>query len=1220
MFIKEIYIDGFKSYATRTVLNGFDKSFNAITGLNGSGKSNILDAICFVLGISNLSQVRVNNLQELIYKQGQAGVTKASVSVVFDNSDPSTSPLGYEDQTTITVQRQIQIGGKNKYMINGRNAQLSRVQNLFHSVQLNVNNPHFLIMQGRITKVLNMKPIEILGMIEEAAGTRMFEMKKNSAEKTIEKKDKKLEEIRQLLSEEITPKLEKLKKDRSKYIQYNQNLEQIDSLERFCIAYDFFNANKQLEKLESEIKQCEENIASLQEQIKESYQKEQSVQKKIEKMKKQRQFEMKDEMKDLEKKVTKLSKDLIQKKSELDHKREEYERERRELTNIENQIKEEESNLEEKKNLHQSTKVKFTELKKKIEEVTQKIDNFKKQREAVSAGIAVNVSDVNGKTLTEQVMECKQSITNLKSSEKQNELRLTHLTKVLEEKKEQLVVQDKEETNLKKQLEEMEKEIKTIEQSMKELGFNEKENEEIEKQIETVESEIVSKTNKIKEMSALLAGVYLAYDEEKVKGDVKGLLANLFKIKDKKHTCALEVAAGPKLYQVVVDTEITAKELIEKGNINRRVTCVPLNNILYNTRLENKDLVSYIKQNNASPSIELIDYDKQVESAMKYCFSTTLVTEDIDTAEKVAFDKQVLSRTVTVKGDLFDPSGTLTGGSRQFDPEQSILTKLSKIRAIEEERDALIKKLEILKNKLDKSKKEKYLEIKNQLRLKQHSLTLLKKRIEQSGHFQVKKQIEKIEKEIKDIQEKKSTSVGELQVKEKEVVELETQLELFSKTSDEESVKQQKLELIEKNIEKTNKELKNLKVELKQIDAEKIELQVQEIEEEINELKKSYENKKTEIEDNLEKEFKNLEKKIEQMKENYDSENDKFKKVQSEFSKADEELLSLSEEKEIHSKKAADLSLQVKELEHLFNNINKSQNKHKSMIDNLLNQHKWIKKEKQLFGKLGTEYDFSTANQNPQQAKEKLIQLKSESEQLAKTINKKVMTMYEKAEQEYLDLMKKRGIVENDKKKIENVISDLDDKKKEAINKTWKKVNEDFGSIFSTLLPGTTCKLEPPSDAKNGALDGLEVKVAFNSVWKESLSELSGGQRSLIALSLILALLRFKPAPMYILDEIDAALDPSHTQNIGRMLKTHFSNSQFIVVSLKEGMFQNANALFKTKFVNGSSAVSRVTNHRSVVDTEREEEEYSSQEHSQKSITTTAHVIQKHGTKRKSMD
>lgn len=155
------------------------------------------------------------------------------------------------------------------------------------------------------------------------------------------------------------------------------------------------------------------------------------------------------------------------------------------------------------------------------------------------------------------------------------------------------------------------------------------------------------------------------------------------------------------------------------------------------------------------------------------------------------------------------------------------------------------------------------------------------------------------------------------------------------------------------------------------------------------------------------------------------------------------------------------------------------------------------------------------------------------------------------------------------------MIEELDVKKNEALQTTWVKVNRDFGSIFSTLLPGTSAKLEPVDAEGGSVLAGLEVKVAFGKVWKETLTELSGGQRSLLALSLILALLLFKPAPMYILDEVDAALDLSHTQNIGAMLRTHFSHSQFIVVSLKEGMFNNANVIFRTKFVDGVSTVAR---------------------------------------------
>lgn len=181
--------------------------------------------------------------------------------------------------------------------------------------------------------------------------------------------------------------------------------------------------------------------------------------------------------------------------------------------------------------------------------------------------------------------------------------------------------------------------------------------------------------------------------------------------------------------------------------------------------------------------------------------------------------------------------------------------------------------------------------------------------------------------------------------------------------------------------------------------------------------------------------------------------------------------------------------------------------------------------------------------------------------------------MIENAENEYKELLRKRKIVENDKKKIQGTIVQLDAKKKESLQETWEKVNRDFGAVFSNLLPGTSAKLEPPEGME--VWEGLEVKVSFGGEWKESLTELSGGQRSLLALSLILSLLLFKPAPMYILDEIDAALDLSHTQNIGNMLRTHFSQSQFIVVSLKEGMFNNANVIYRTKFVDGVSTVTR---------------------------------------------
>lgn len=120
MKVKEVAIDGFKSYQRRQALQGFSPHFNAITGPNGSGKSNVLDALCFVLGIRRLDQVRASKKEELVYKSGQAGVTKAAVSIQFDNTDKAKSPVGFQHCDTITVTRQVAIGGSDKYWVNDR--------------------------------------------------------------------------------------------------------------------------------------------------------------------------------------------------------------------------------------------------------------------------------------------------------------------------------------------------------------------------------------------------------------------------------------------------------------------------------------------------------------------------------------------------------------------------------------------------------------------------------------------------------------------------------------------------------------------------------------------------------------------------------------------------------------------------------------------------------------------------------------------------------------------------------------------------------------------------------------------------------------------------------------------------------------------------------------------------------------------------------------------
>jgi len=341
MRIQELIIEGFKSYASRTVITGWDPQFNAITGLNGSGKSNILDAICFLLGITNLSHVRANSLQDLVYKRGQAGITKASVTIVFNNEDRAKSPLGYEECKTISITRQIIIGGRNKYLINGHNAQQQNVANLFQSVQLNVNNPHFLIMQGKITQVLNMKPPEILAMIEEAAGTRMFEEKKKKAKETMAKKDKKLEEISSILNEEIFPKLDKLRNQKKEFIEYQKIETELDYLQRLIIAYDFQINQERLDRSDQDLQLKQKVLEELNNKYNEFEEQKKLMEKEINEITLQREKELKTggHFQELDEAVKEISRKLVKIKTQKNLKIDSMKEEAKTLESLDSSIK-----------------------------------------------------------------------------------------------------------------------------------------------------------------------------------------------------------------------------------------------------------------------------------------------------------------------------------------------------------------------------------------------------------------------------------------------------------------------------------------------------------------------------------------------------------------------------------------------------------------------------------------------------------------------------------------------------------------------------------------------------------------------------------------------------------------------------------------------------------------------------------------------------------------
>ncbi|KAK8287289.1 hypothetical protein V6Z12_D07G049400 [Gossypium hirsutum] len=1168
MYIKEICLEGFKSYASRTLVPGFDPFFNSITGLNGCGKSNILDSICFVLGITNLQQVRVANLQELVYKQGQAGITEAPVSIIFDNSDRSRSPLGYEDHSEITVTRQIVVGGRNKYLINGKLAQPSQVQNLFHSVQLNVNNPYFVIMQGRITKVLNMKPPEILSMLEEASGTRMYETKKEFVLKTLDKKQSKVDEINKLLDEEILPALEKLRKERMQYVQWSNGNVELDRLKRFCVAYDYVEAKRIRDSAVGEVQRLKAKVTEIDNDTERVKVEIQDMETNISKLTAEKEANLGGKVKALSDEVDSLSKKLVQEVSVLNSKEDTLKGEKENAEKIIHYIEVLKQSIEEKAVAVQKSKEGLADLKKRVGDLSKSFKEHEKEYQAIVAGKS---SGNEEKCLADQLGDAKVAVGAAETELKQLRTKISHCGKELEEKRHQLMSKRDEALEVENELNSRRKDVEKVKIELESLPHKEDQMETLQKDC-AIELELIQKLkDTVQDLSAQLANVQFTYCDPVKKFDrskVKGVVVKLIKVKDSSAMAALEVTAGGKLFNVVVDTENTGKQLLQNGDLRRRVTIIPLNKIQPSTvhPRVHQAAMKLVGKENAKLALSLVGYDEELESAMEYVFGATFVYKTTDAAKEVAFNREIRTPSVTLEGDIFQPSGLLTGGSRRGGGD--LLRQLHDLAECESKLAGHQKRLSEIKMKIADLQplQKRFMHLKAQLELKMHDLSLFQNRAEKNEYLKLAEMIKNIEQEL---------VVANSAVKEKQTLyekHVSAILQLEKSIRDHENNREGRLKTLKRKIKATKSQLllasKDLKeheneIEMLVMEREAVKQEQSSLESQLASLRTQIYNLNLEVEEELAK--------VDTLNKNHDQLQSELDSIRLKSKECDFQISSFIKEQQKLQLKLSDIKLERKRLDNEVKQTEREQKDCSMKVDKLIEKHAWVATERQFFGKGGTDYDFASCD--PLKTREELDKLQAEQSSLGKRVNKKVVAMFEKAEDEYNNLMSKKNTVENDKSKIKKTLEELDEKKKETLKVTLVKVNKDFGSIFSTLLPGAMAKLEPPEGCS--FLDGLEARVAFGGVWKQSLSELSGGQKSLLALSLILALLLFNPAPFYILDEVDAALDLSHTQNIGRMIKAHFPQSQFIVVSLKEGMFNNANVLFRTKFVDGVSTVQR---------------------------------------------
>ncbi|ORY83735.1 RecF/RecN/SMC [Protomyces lactucae-debilis] len=1171
MRIESLVIDGFKSYAVRTEVF-FDATFTAITGLNGSGKSNILDAICFVLGITNMTTLRAQNLQDLIYKRGQAGITKASVTIVFANDVEKTSPVGFssKDHPTISVTRQIVMGGTSKYLIDGRRAQQQSVQNLFQSVQLNINNPNFLIMQGRITKVLNMKPLEILSMIEEAAGTRMFEERKEKAIRNIAKKEAKVQEINALLAEEIDPKLDKLRLEKRAWLEFQQTQMDMERTSKLVVAHDYDHLTSMVQNAGEALRQRTDAIVALEAAQTRMKHEMGNIEQQVKEIHAKRDKEVRKggRYAKLEEEAKALSHELVRLTTNIELKQESLREDKSAASNVEAQRQQLQVQMTAKQAAYKAAEVKHVALRTAFTETDGECAKKDELLQTLSTGFAAKEGQDSG--YLDLLADAQKRAAQAATEQEQAKLKIAHCEKSIKEAEPKSKLAEQRNRTLRKELDVLRQEVLALEKKLSKLGIDPGAQSQMQTQQRDLKANIRQMTSQADTLRRKVANLDFSYSDPTPNFDrsqVKGLVAQLFTL-DQQHfasATALEICAGGRLYNVVVENEKVGSLLLSGGKLRKRVTIIPLNKIsAMRASAEKLGAAQRLAPGKVELALSLVGYDDEVAKAMEFVFGTTLICADAETAKRVTFDPQVKLKSVTLEGDVYDPSGTLSGGSKPN--SAGVLITLQQLNEVGASLSAAQSQLQQLESQLEKDAQRhaQAAELTNQLDLKHHEVSVREEQIGANSDSRILTEIDELRTSIQAFQSTIATAKEAQEIAKRDVKQVERDMAEFK------SNKGGKLSALKKEVEALRKTAASQGIAAKeaakayqalQLEQEQLASEAEAAQEQLSEMKASLAQH--------EEELATLAQTRKEVSDRHDALAAELADERSRLTAFDTELEELNKTRELKVAAVAQAGLDCAKQKHQLDEFKKENGQVEQRLQKLVAEQPWIPECVDDFGKPGGMFDYRAADLKT--TREHLKTLTERFTVMRKRVNAKVMNMIEGVEKKETSLKQMVRTIHKDKLKIEETIVSLEAYKVKALDETWQKVTVDFGNIFGELLPGNTAKLVPLEGRDVTA--GLEVKVCLGKVWKQSLTELSGGQRSLIALSLIMSLLQYKPAPMYILDEVDAALDLSHTQNIGALIKSRFKGSQFIVVSLKEGMFTNANRIFRTKFVDNTSVV-----------------------------------------------
>ena len=1164
MYLKRLELQGFKSFADKTVLK-FMPGITAVIGPNGSGKSNISDSIRWVLGEQSMKSLRGTKSLDIIFAgtQNRKSLGFAEASLVFDNTD-GTLPIEY---TEVTVTRKIYRSGETGYYINKVACRLKDVLELFMDTGIGKDG-YSIIGQGKIDEILSNKSEDRRHIFEEAAGIVKFRTRKAESEKKLEHTKLNLLRINDILAE-IEANIEPLKAQSEKAKKYLSLREELKSIE---IGLFLYNIEKYKTSLEEIVKdeeiyttQCKEEEEKLEKikQLKEALKEE------VDRITNQIE-EMSNIGFESQKEIEMLNSDINVANTRINNNEENRQRYEKEIEELEIRKKELEDEIklkeEKRDNLKQNREKYEKELEEKekaLEEITKKLSSKELEIEGYKKQVEENTDkkyelqskrqeqDINVENDEKRQRQIKSEISNYIS-----ELDSTRMAK--EEISKGFYEIDSKRNNILKSLEEINVKKQSSDQKIK--AYNTQINQ-LENEMRIKESRLRFLVETEKEKEGYVKSVKsLLKDCENVKELGKGMhgvLANIIDVPEQYQT-AIEMSLGMSLQNIVTDTEQDAKRLVEhlrKNNLGR-ASFLPIASV------KGKKLDKIKGKENGVIGIasDLIKFDKKYEQIIISLLGRTVIVDNMDNAIKVAKQNGYTFRIMTLDGDMINPSGAITGGS--------VAKKTVNILGREKEIEKLQKEIKDIKQKIEKIKQEKQ-EFENSIEDTIEMATSLEKELqeidityatEKQKVVAIDENIEKLEKrlqKLKDegqqLEEQKEEAKNTKQEIEKKIEELSSQNEELTKVITEFA------ELNKDNqkyVDDLNFDITNLKISVSSFDES--EASIEEMKERINmdieNTLKSIENKKLQIEQirsdnfNLQETIKETKQKIENIKEEVKNSGSKIEELKNDRQDKNKKL----------SEQEDEISEKFKVIEDLKSQIVKIDVKKTKLEEDI----------QSIINKMWEEYELTPNNiieeykkpENVAMTQKKVNNLRSDIRNLG-SINIDSIEEYKNTKERYDFMCEQRVDLENTMAKLRKMIQEMTTTMKQQFKEQFELINKNFAEVFKELFGGGNASLK--LEDEDNILDcGIEITVQPPGKKLQNMMLLSGGEKAFTAIALLFAILKINPAPFCVLDEIEAALDDVNVYRFAEYLKKFSKDTQFLVITHRKGTMEAADTVY----------------------------------------------------------